>query len=301
MNTKFSQIAIVGAPNAGKSTLVNYLVGQKVSIVSPKVQTTRSILRGIMVEGDAQIVFIDTPGIFVPKKKRSLERAIAKCAWSELRESDNVCLIVDAKNGLTNEIRAIAQDIKDHGKRAILLINKVDVAGDKNTFLIAEEMNKYEIFDEIFPISAKTGRGVDRLKQYLVENAPKGLWMYKEDEITDAPMRFLASEITREKLFLHLSKELPYSITVETESWENLPSGTAKINQIIYVTRDSQKGIVLGRKGAMIKKIGEESRKDIEEMIGGKVHLTLFVKIKEDWTLDREQYEYMGLQKPSMK
>lgn len=301
MNTKFSQIAIVGAPNAGKSTLVNYLVGQKVSIVSPKVQTTRSILRGIMVENDTQIVFIDTPGIFIPKKKRSLERAIAKCAWSELRESDNICFIVDAKNGVTNEIRAIAQDIKEHGKRAILLINKTDVAGDKNTFQIAEEMNKYGIFDEIFPISAKTGKGVDKLKQYLIDQAPKGIWMYGEDEITDAPMRFLASEITREKLFLHLSKELPYSITVETESWENLPTGTAKINQVIYVTRDSQKGIVLGRKGTMIKKIGEESRKDIEEMTGVKVHLSLFVKVKEDWTLDREQYEYMGLQKPNIK
>lgn len=300
METKFSQIAIVGAPNAGKSTLVNHLVGQKVSIVSPKVQTTRSILRGIMVEDNTQIVFIDTPGIFIPKKSRSLERAIAKCAWNELRDSDNICLIVDAKEGVSDKIKKVAEELQNDKKRAILLINKVDVAGDKNTFQIAEEMNKYNIFDEIFPISAKTGKGVEELKQYLISKAPEGIWMYGEDEITDAPMRFLASEITREKIFLHMSKELPYSITVETESWKTKDNGINEINQIIYVQKDSQKGIVLGKKGSMIKQLGEEARKDIEELIGGKVFLKLFVKVKEDWTLDREQYEYMGLQKPNI-
>ena len=291
---KFSQIALIGAPNAGKSTLANILVGQKISIVSPKVQTTRNTIKAIMVEGDTQIVFLDTPGVFIPKTTRPLERAIVRAAWQAIKEADFVCLLIDAHNAkdgnLGDNNEQILKDLEFHKIKPVIVINKVDViAKEKTLGTIAALADRG--FEKIFLISAASGDGVDDLKKYLISLAGDAPWQFNDDEITDAPMKFVASEITREQLFIKLSQDLPYSLYVRTDSWEDLKNGQVKINQTIYVLKESQKMIVLGKGGSMIRQIGEESRKAIGELLGTKVHLFLFVKVEENWINKKESYE----------
>jgi GTPase len=291
MNKKFSQIALIGAPNVGKSTLANFLVEQKISIVSPKVQTTRNTIKAIMVEGETQIVFLDTPGVFIPKNNRPLERAIVKNAWAGIKDADFVCLIIDASKGLGENNQQILKDLEFHKIKPVIIINKIDsVAKEKALEIIANLADRG--FEKIFVISALTGDGVADLKKYLIEITPKGIWQFNDDEITDAPMKFIAAEITREKLFLKLEQDLPYCIYVKTESWQDLDNGQVKIHQTIYVLRESQKMIVLGKKGQMIKQIGEEARKEIGEMLGTKVHLFLFAKVEKNWINKKEYYEH---------
>ncbi len=291
---KFSQIALIGAPNAGKSTLANFLVGQKISIVSPKVQTTRNTIKAIMVNDETQIVFLDTPGVFIPKTTRPLERAIVRGAWQAIKEADFVCLLIDAHKAQDNKLgdnnEQILKDLEFHKIKPIIVINKVDsIRKEKVLWMIAELANRG--FENIFLISATTGDGVEALKKHLVSITPEAPWQFNDDEITDAPMKFVASEITREKLFLKLSQDLPYSLYVKTDSWEDLDNGQVKIKQTIFVLKESQKMIVLGKGGSMIKQIGEESRKDIGEILGTKVHLFLFVKVEENWLNKKESYE----------
>ncbi len=287
---KFSSIALIGAPNAGKSTLANFLVGQKISIVSPKVQTTRNTIKAIMIEGETQIVFLDTPGVFIPQTTRPLERAIVRAAWQAIKEADFVCLLIDAEKGLGANNEQILKDLEFHKIQPVIVINKVDaIKKEKVLGMIAELAARG--FEKIFLISATTGDGVDDLKKHLIAITPEGEWQFNNDEITDAPMKFVASEITREKLFLKLSQDLPYSLYVKTDSWENLNNGQVKIHQTIFVLKESQKMIVLGKGGSMIKQIGEEARKDIGEMLGTKVHLFLFVKVEVDWVNKKESYE----------
>ncbi|MCE3254886.1 MAG: GTP-binding protein Era [Rickettsiaceae bacterium] len=286
---KFSQIALIGAPNAGKSTLANNLVGQKISIVSPKVQTTRNTLKAIMVEGDTQIAFLDTPGVFIPKTNRPLERAIVRSAWQAIKEADFVCLLIDANQGLGSNNEQILKDLEFHKIKPIIAINKVDsIAKEKILGTIAALSERG--FEKIFLISAATGDGVEDLKQHLISIAQEGPWQFNDDEITDAPMKFIAAEITREQLFLKLNQDLPYSLYVRTDAWEDLKNGQVKISQTISVLKESQKMIVLGKKGSMIKQIGEEARKAIGEILGTKVHLFLFVKVEEDWINKKESY-----------
>ena len=288
---KCSFIALLGTPNAGKSTLTNFLVGEKVSIVSPKVQTTRNAIKGIMVEGDTQLVFIDTPGLFLPSKERLLERLIVKSAWQAIREADVCCLLVDATKGFAVNIKKILEDLDKHKIKPIIVINKVDLV-QKETLLVM--MSKFiELgLDKIFVISALSGDGVSDLKKYLLSIAQTGPWQFNPDDISDAPLKFLASEITREKLFLKLYQDLPYSLCVKTDSWENLNNGDVKIHQTIYVLKESQKMIVVGKKGSLLKEIGSEARADIAKLVGAKVHLFLFVKVKDDWMNDGENYNY---------
>jgi GTP-binding protein Era len=294
LQKKFSQIALIGAPNAGKSTLANHLVGQKISIVSPLVQTTRNTIKAIMVEGETQIVFFDTPGVFIPQTNRPLERAIVRAAWQAIKEVDLVCLLIDASKigdgnlGANNE--QILKDLEQHKIKPIIIINKVDVVKKEKTLgVIAELANRG--FEKIFLVSASTGDGVEDLKKYLISIAANGEWHFTDDEITDAPMKFVAAEITREKLFLKLKQDLPYSLFVRTDSWENFNNGQVKIQQTIVVLKESQKMIVLGKNGSMIKEVGAEARKDIGELLGTQVHLFLFVKVEEDWINKKENYE----------
>ncbi|MFC1659140.1 GTPase Era [Pseudomonadota bacterium] len=290
-------VAIAGEPNTGKSTLMNYLIGQKISIVSPKVQTTRSIIKGILTEDETQIIFVDTPGIFKPQKKRNLERIIVRTAWRNVQDTDFVCLLVDATKSISERTKMIIDNLKKHKKKCIVAINKVDLVKKSKLLEFAKQLNDYKLFDEIFMISALSGHGINKLKDYLIKIAPKENWLYPDDYITDSPMKFLASEITREKLFLNLKQELPYSVSVETEKWEEFKNGSVKIQQIIFVMKESQKGIILGKRGSLIKKIGEDARKEIEELIEAKVHLFLFVKVKENWQNDVEHFEYLNLER----
>lgn len=281
---KLLTVALAGAPNAGKSTLTNYLVGEKVSIISPKVQTTRDLIRGIMVNENTQIIFVDTPGVFIPKKARLLERKIVKTAWSGIRDAELVCLLIDVTEGFGNKVKAILDEFKKKEINNIIVLNKVDLVKKSKLLEITKQITDYyPDFKEIFMISAKTGEGVDKLREYLLKQAKDGEWIFKDDEITDAPLKFLASEITREKLFLKLDQELPYSIDVETEKWEEFENGDIKIQQIIYVLKENQKSIILGKRGQMIKEVGTEVRKELEKFLGRKIHLFLFVKLKENW------------------
>ena len=287
---KFSQIALIGAPNVGKSTLANLLIGQKISIVSPKAQTTRNTIKAIMVEDNTQIVFLDTPGVFIPQTTRPLERSIVRSAWQAIKEADFVCLLIDANKGLEKNNETILKDLEFHKIKPIIIINKIDtIAKTKSLNIIAELSQKN--FEKIFLISATSGDGVDDLKKYLISITASGNWAFTDDEITDAPMKFIASEITREQLFLKLDKDLPYSVCVKTDSWENFNNGQVKIHQIITVLKESQKMIVLGKRGSMIKEIGEESRKEISQILGSKVHLFLFVKVEKNWINKKENYE----------
>jgi GTP-binding protein Era len=290
-------VAIVGAPNAGKSTLLNKLVGAKVSIVSKKVQTTRARITAIGMEGDVQLIFLDTPGIFTPKRR--LDRAMVSAAWSGIEEADAVLLLIDAERGFDDESRAIIEALKERKRRNVLLaLNKVDAVQREKLLGLAKEISEAYDFERVFMISAEKGTGVDDVRADLAKRMPAGQWLYPEDQLADVPMRFLAAEITREQVYRSLHDELPYAITVETENWKDQKDGSARIDQVIFVERDSQKKIVLGEKGQMIKRIGAFARKIMEEQFERRVHLFLFVKVREDWGDDPERYEAMGLDFP---
>ena len=290
-------IALIGAPNAGKSTLTNALVGSKVSIVSRKVQTTRALVRGITVQGEAQLVFMDTPGIFAPRRR--LDRAMVTTAWSGAHDADIVVLLIDAKKGIDDEAETILAKLADVDRPKVLALNKIDLVDKPALLALVQALNAKTKFDATFMVSALTGDGIGALKTWLVEHAPAGPWHYPEDQISDAPMRSLAAEITREKLFDRLHQELPYQATVETESWKELRDGSARVEQTIYVERESQRKIVLGKGGATIKAIGAEARKEIAELTEQTVHLFLFVKVREGWGDDPERYRSMGLEFPT--
>ena len=281
-------VALAGAPNVGKSTLTNYLVGEKISIISPKVQTTRDLIRGVFVEDNTQIILVDTPGVFIPKKARLLERKIVKTAWSGIRDAELVCLLIDATEGFNNKIKIILDEFKKKEINNILVLNKVDAVKKPTLLELTKKITDYyPDFKEIFMISAKTGEGVGKLKQYILNQATEGEWIFKDDELTDIPLKFLASEITREKLFLKLDKELPYNVDVETEKWEEFDNGDIKIQQVIYVSRENQKSIILGKRGQLIKEVGTEARQELSKFLEKKVHLFLFVKLKADWIEDK--------------
>jgi GTP-binding protein Era len=294
--TRCGFVALIGPPNVGKSTLINALVGTKVAIVSHKVQTTRALLRGIATEGDAQLILVDTPGIFAPKRR--LDRAMVTNAWAGAHDADIICMLVDAKRGLDEETEAVLGPLADSAQPKALILNKVDLVDKLALLALAQAVNARVKFAETFMISALTGDGVADVKQWLAANVPAGPWHYPEDQITDAPMRQLAAEITREKLYLRLHQELPYQSTVETEQWKELKDGAVRIEQTIYVERESQRKIVLGKGGATIKAIGAEARRDIAEMVESPVHLFLFVKVRERWADDPERYRDIGLEFP---
>ena len=289
-------IALIGAPNAGKSTLINALVGAKVAIVSHKVQTTRALLRGIATVGAAQLILIDTPGIFAPKRR--LDRAMVTNAWSGAHDADIAAVLVDAQRGLDDETDAMFEKLGEVRQPKILLINKVDVVEKSVLLGLAKAANERARFDATFMISALTGDGVADVKSWLAAHVPAGPWHYPEDQITDAPLRQLAAEITREKLYLRLHQELPYQSTVETEQWKELRDGSTRIEQTIYVERESQRKIVIGKGGQTLKAIGESARREIADITEQKVHLFLFVKVREGWGDDPERYRAMGLEFP---
>ena len=286
-------VALIGAPNVGKSTLVNRLVGTKVSIVTHKVQTTRALIRGIIIHNNTQIVLVDTPGIFTPKRR--LDRAMVTTAWSGAKDADIVLVLVDAAKGLDEETEEVFASLSTVKQEKILVINKVDSVPRLSLLELTKKLNEGQTFSETFMISALKGTGCDDLLDYLAKKLPEGPWYYPEDQISDMPMRQLAAEITREKLYMRLHNELPYASTVETESWEERPDGSVKINQIIYVEREGQKKIVLGTKGETIKAIGQAARKELMEILEQKVHLFLFVKVRDHWSDDPERYREMGL------
>jgi len=292
--TRCGYIALLGAPNAGKSTLLNRLVGTKLAIVSPKVQTTRARLLGIVARGESQLVFIDTPGIFAPKRR--LERAMVAAAWEGAKEADIDVVLVDATIGLDADTRRILDGLKESSKRrAVLALNQIDKVKREALLPMAAAITQAYEFERVFMISGLTGDGVEDLLAYLAEALPEGPWLFPADEMTDAPLRLLAAEITREQIFLQLHHELPYASTVETEGWEKFADGSVKISQLIHVARDSQKPIVLGKGGARIKSIGEAARAELEKLLGRRVHLFLQVKVTGDWTEDKERYEAMRL------
>jgi GTP-binding protein Era len=293
--TRCGFVAIVGAPNVGKSTLLNRLVGGKVSIVSPKVQTTRTKVLGIALDGQTQLVFVDTPGIFRPRRR--LDRAMVAAAWGGAGDADVVLLLVDAKAGHDEDTRAVIARLKEEkGRRPVVLaLNKVDVARKPALLGLAHELSAEGIFDAIFMISAETGDGVADLVADLAGRLPEGPWLYPEDQISDMPLRLLAAEITREKLFLRLRQELPYATTVETEDWEERKDGSVSIRQVVFVERDGQKAIVLGKGGQQIKAIGEAARRELETILEQRVHLFLFVKVRESWGDDPDRYSPWGL------
>jgi len=288
-------VAILGAPNVGKSTLVNRLVGAKVTIVSPKVQTTRSRVRGVRVEGVAQIVLVDTPGIFQNAQRR-LERAMVHAAWRGAEEADIVLLLVDATRGLNADTERIRNKLKQVGRKVQVAINKIDQVAPKNLLPLAGALDDGASTERIFMISALDGKGVKDLLNHLLKLLPEGPWLYPKDQLTDISERFLAAEITREKLFMQLHQELPYSVTVETESWRELKDGSIRIEQIVYVTRDSHKAMVLGNGGQRIKSVGQKSRVELEGIMDCQVHLFLFVKVREGWRDDPERYRELGLE-----
>jgi GTP-binding protein Era len=294
--TRCGFVALIGAPNVGKSTLVNALVGSKVTIVSPKVQTTRTLVRGIAMEGRSQLVFIDTPGIFAPRRR--LDRAMVTSAWSGAHDADIVALLIDAKSGIDEEADAILGRLGDVASRKLLILNKVDLVQKPKLLALAQEANGRAPFAATFMVSALTGDGIGEVKAWLAAQAPEGPWHYPEDQISDAPLRSLASEITREKLFNRLHQELPYRSTVETDSWKELRDGSVRIEQTIFVERESQRKIVLGKSGQSIKAIGAEARGEIAKIIDQPVHLFLFVKVREDWGDDPERFREMGLEFP---
>ena len=290
-------VALIGAPNVGKSTLVNALVGSKVTIVSRKVQTTRALIRGIVVENNAQIILVDTPGIFAPKRR--LDRAMVSTAWSGAHDADLVCVLLDAREGLNEEADAIFARLADVAHPKILVLNKVDLVPREKLLALAQAANDRLAFAHTFMISALSGDGVDDLRRTLAGMVPPGPFHYPEDQMSDAPIRHLAAEITREKIFQKLHQELPYSSTVETDSWTERKDKSVRIEQTIFVERDSQRKIVLGKAGATIKSIGSDARKEIAELIEQPVHLFLFVKVRENWGEDPDRYREMGLEFPT--
>lgn len=293
VKTRSGFVTLIGAPNAGKSTLVNQLVGTKVSIVTHKVQTTRALVRGIVIHDNTQMVLIDTPGIFQPKRR--LDRAMVSTAWNGAKDGDVVLVLIDALLGLNEEAEAIIDALQNVKQDKILVLNKVDAVSRPLLLELTAKLNERVAFTRTFMVSALKGSGCKDLLEYLCSIMQEGPWYYPEDQVSDMPMRQLAAEITREKLYLRLHDELPYSSTVETEAWEERPDGSVKINQVIYVERESQKKIVLGAKGEAIKFIGQSARKELMEIMEQKVHLFLFVKVRDNWGNDPERYREMGL------
>jgi GTP-binding protein Era len=289
-------VALIGAPNAGKSTLVNALVGTKVSIVTPKAQTTRTLIRGIAVDGPAQLILVDTPGIFAPRRR--LDRAMVGTAWGGARDADIAALVVDSRKGVEDEDEGVIRGLAEVRAAKLLVLNKVDVVAKPALLALTQMLNERAAFAAIFMISALTGDGVADLKRWLGAHVPAGPWLYPADQIADAPLRQLAAEITREKLYLRLHQELPYQSTVETEVWKELKDGSVRIEQTIYVERESQRKIVLGKGGQTIKAIGAAARADIAVAIEQPVHLFLFVKVREGWGDDPERYRELGLEFP---
>ena len=291
--TRAGFCAIIGAPNAGKSTLVNQLTGSKVSIVSHKVQTTRARIRAIAMEGNAQIVLVDTPGIFKPK--RTLDRAMVSNAWGGAGDADAVVLLVDGRPGLTEEAKEIIAHLSHTKTKAVLVINKIDLMSRERLMEVAAAFNAAYPFEQTFMVSALNGSGTQDLLKYLASQMPESPWLYPADQVADVQLRFMAAEMTREVIYERLHEELPYSSTVETETWEEMKDGSVKIGQIIFVQRDSQKAIVLGKGGQTIKLLGQMARKEMEAQFGRKVHLFLFVKVRENWAEDKERLRNMGL------
>lgn len=297
LGTRAGFVALIGEPNAGKSTLLNRMVGAKVSIVTHKVQTTRARIRGIAIEAQSQIVFVDTPGIFRPRRR--LDRSMVKAAWGGASDADIVVLLIEAHRGLTEGAQAIIDRLRDEmprGKPVALAINKIDRVKAEVLLALTQKMNEAFPFAKTFMISAERGYGVDDLRAWLAAEVPAGPWFYPEDQIADSPMRMIAAEMTREKLTLRLHEELPYQLTVETENWEDKPDGSTRIDQIIYVSRDGHKGIVLGNGGETIKSIGTAARAEISAFLDRKVHLFLQVKVRENWQEEAERYSEMGLE-----
>ena len=294
--TQCGFVALIGAPNAGKSTLLNALVGSKVSIISHKVQTTRALIRGITIQDQSQLIFVDTPGIFSPRRR--LDRAMVTTAWSGAHEADLVGVLIDARKGLDEEAEDILRRLGDVKAPKLLVLNKIDVVAKEALLTLANDANKAAKFESTFMVSALTGDGVMDLKTWLAQRVPPGPWLYPADQMSDAPIRQLAAEITREKLFKRLHQELPYHSTVETEVWKELRAGDIRIEQTIYVERESQRKIVLGKGGQTIKAIGAAARKEIADIVEAKVHLFLFVKVREGWGDDPERYRAMGLDFP---
>jgi GTPase len=294
--TRCGFVALIGAPNVGKSTLVNALVGSKVTIVSRKVQTTRALIRGIVIENNAQIILVDTPGIFSPKRR--LDRAMVSTAWSGAHDADLVCVLLDAREGIDEEAEAILTKVATVHHEKILVLNKIDLVPREKLLALAKAANDRLNFAKTFMVSALSGDGVDDLRRTLAEMVPPGPFHYPEDQMSDAPMRHLAAEITREKIFRQLHQELPYQSTVETDSWTERKDKSIRIEQTIFVERESQRKIVLGKGGATIKSIGADSRKEIAEIVGVPVHLFLFVKVRENWGDDPNRYREMGLEFP---
>lgn len=299
VSTRCGFVALIGAPNAGKSTLLNQMVGQKVAIVTPKVQTTRNRITGICMQGNAQIIFVDTPGIF--NAKAGFEQAMVKAAWSGSAEADVTLLLIDAKKGICPNSRAIIDRLKEQrasgqgNKPLHLILNKVDTVEKHELLMLAQSLYDEEIFGRIYMISALKGDGVEDIREFLAESLPASPWLYPEDQASDLPSRLLASEITREKLFMRLQHELPYELTVETEQWKPLKDGSVRMEQVIYVQRESQKKIVIGKSGDMLKKIGQIARREMEHLWGHPIHLFLFVKVRENWKENPETYRYLGL------
>ena len=295
MTKRAGFVALIGEPNAGKSTLLNRMVGAKVSIVTHKVQTTRARIRGVALEGDSQLVFVDTPGLFQPRRR--LDRAMVAAAWGGAADADQVVLLIEAHRGRTEGVDRIIESLKarEGGPEVVLAINKIDRVEAPVLLSLAEDMNAAFPFAQTFMISAEKGHGVDDLRHWLAERMPEGPWLYPEDQIADLPLRMIAAEITREKLTLRLHQELPYQLTVETENWEERKDGSARIDQIIYVARDGHKGIVLGKKGETIKAVSKAAREELEEFLDRRVHLFLQVKVRPGWLDEAERYAEMGL------
>lgn len=295
MTTRAGFVALIGEPNAGKSTLLNRMVGAKVSIVTHKVQTTRARIRGLALEGDSQLVFVDTPGLFRPRRR--LDRAMVAAAWTGAADADVVVLLIEAHRGLTDGVRAIIEGLADRapGRRLILVINKIDRVKAEQLLKLSSDLNALAPFEATFMISAERGHGVEDLRGWLGDRMPGGPWLYPSDQIADLPLRSLAAEITREKLTLRLHQELPYQLTVETETWEERPDGSVRIEQIVYVGRDGHKGIVLGKRGETIKPIGALARVELEGLMDRRVHLFLTVKVRPNWLDEPERFREMGL------
>jgi GTP-binding protein Era len=295
MITRAGFVALIGEPNAGKSTLLNRMVGAKVSIVTHKVQTTRARIRGVAMEGQTQIVFVDTPGLFAPKRR--LDRAMVAAAWTGASDADIVVLLVEANRGITEGVERILDGLSDIGesRKIALAVNKIDRVEAPKLLGLTKALNERYPFAETFLISAEKGHGVDTLRRWLAVEVPEGPWLYPEDQIADLPLRMIAAEMTREKLTLRLHQELPYQLTVETEKWEERKDGSARIDQIIYVVRDGHKGILLGHKGETIKAVSKASREELEEFLGRRVHLFLQVKVRSGWLDEAERYSEMGL------
>ena len=293
-DTRCGFVALIGAPNAGKSTLLNALVGSKVTIVSRKVQTTRALIRGIAIEGSSQLIFVDTPGIFSPRRR--LDRAMVTTAWAGAHDADLVGVLIDARKGIDEEAEAILGKLGEVKVPKILVLNKIDLVPRPKLLELAAQVNATGIFTDIFMISALTGDGVADLRAHLARNMPEGPFLYPADQLSDINDRLMAAEITREKLFVQLHQELPYALTVETERWQELDDGSVRIEQLVYVRRDSQKAIVIGKGGQRLRSIGQAAREELKEILGREVHLFIYVKVREDWEEDPERYSAMGLE-----